>query len=201
MKCVAVALVLGTVATAHAERTPEYQDRPLRFGPRLGIDVAWLTGEDVREDQFEERICAHAGGFVLIAFSPYVAFEGGVFYAQKGHAFSNGSIKLDYVQTALLAVGRVPLGLNVKLRGLLGPTTSYNVRARAIIDDDNMNVRNEIAPFDVGLTGGIGVESMTDYGVILFDARFEYGLLRLDGTKEHEDIKSRVATVSVGFGF
>ncbi|MEJ7603220.1 MAG: porin family protein [Kofleriaceae bacterium] len=197
----ATAIVLGLVATAHAQPARPIGDKLIYFGPRVGFDTAWLGGADIRKQQYEERIGAHVGGFVMFAFTPLLGAETGLFFAQKGNAFPNGAFKYDYLQLPLLGLVRATIGRNVRVRGVYGATLNLNVRSRLVAGEVDVKINDVTTPFDLGLVLGVGIESLTQYGVIIFDAHYEHGLRTIDDSMEHEDVKNRGITVSAGFGF
>ena len=201
MNRAAIAIVLGLVATVQAQPAPPIEDKLVYFGPRVGIDTAWLGGADIRKSRYEERIGAHVGGFVMFAFSPLIGAETGLFFAQKGNAFPNGAIKYDYVQLPLLGLVRATIGHNVRIRGIYGATLNLNVRSRLVAGAVDVKIDDVTTPFDVGLMLGVGIESLTRVGVVVFDARYEHGLRTVDDSMEHEDVKNRGVTISAGFGF
>jgi hypothetical protein len=196
-----VLIVLGTLATAHAQPEPPIPDKPIYFGPRIGVSSSWIGGDDIVKSNFEERIGVYAGGFAMFEFGPYLAVEGGLAYSQKGNAFANGSLKLDYLQLEVLGIVHAVVGHNVRIRGIYGAAFAYNVRARLIQGSLDNSIKDETERNDVGLILGVGVESNTAYGKIIADGRYEHGFRRIDGAGDREQLRNRLITVSVGFGF
>ncbi|HEY5938361.1 MAG TPA: porin family protein [Kofleriaceae bacterium] len=198
---VIVLLIVLRSAAAFAQPAPEIPDKPFYFGPRVGINTSWLAGDDIVKSNFEERIGVYAGGFAMIEFGRFLALEGGLAFSQKGNAFVSGSLKLDYLQLEVIGVVHALVGQNVRVRGLYGATLAYNVRARFVQGAIDNSIRDFTEANDVGLVLGVGVESNTSVGKIIVDGRYEHGLRRVDGDGNREQIRNRLFTFCVGFGF
>lgn len=198
-----VAIALSSSA-ASAQAIPPPTDNLIRGGPRLAISMAKLGGDGVGGG-VSTRTGLHAGGFLLVGPSPYFAIESGLFYAQKGASlgtvFDHGSVTLDYVQLALLAVPRVPVGGNARACALLGGTVNRNIKAEQTVDGVYEDLDGKIRKIDFDLLFGLGLEVVTTYGVVVFDVRYEYGLETIDVSEDPDDVRHRVLTIGGGFGF
>lgn len=201
MRLIVPLIVLGTLATANAQPAPEIPDKPLYFGPRLGMNAAWLGGDDITKSNFEERIGFYAGGFAMIEFGPFLAVEGGLAFSEKGNATVNGALKLDYLQLEVIGIVHAIVGHNVRVRGLYGATISYLVRARLVEGEADNSIKDITERNDVGIVLGAGIESNTSLGKIIVDGRYEHGLRRIDGMGDRQQIRNRLLAVTVGFGF
>jgi len=198
-----VLIVLGTFATvtAQAQPAPPIPDKPFYFGPRVGVNTSWLGGDDIMKSNFEERIGGYVGGFAMVEFGQYLAIDGGLAFSQKGNAFPSGTLKLDYVQLEVLGIVHALVGQNVQVRGIYGATVAYAVRARLASGNLDNSIKDQTERNDVGLVLGVGVESNTSRGKIIVDGRYEHGLRRIDGEGSRDQVRNRLLSVTVGFGF
>ena len=198
-----VPIVLGTfaAATAQAQPAPPIPDKPFYFGPRVGFNTSWLGGDDIVKRNFEERIAAYIGGFAMFEFGRFLALDTGLAYSQKGNAFLDGTLKLEYVQLEVLGIVHAIVGQNVKVRGIYGATFAYAVRARLSSGDADNSIKDRTERKDIGLVLGVGLESNTSRGKVIVDGRYENGMRRIDGEGSRDQIRNRLFTLTVGFGF
>jgi hypothetical protein len=198
-----VLIVLGTFATvtAQAQPAPPIPDKPFYFGPRLGVNTSWIGGDDIMKSNFEERIGAYIGGFAMFELGQYLALDTALAYSQKGNAFPAGTLKLDYLQLEVLGIVHAIVGHNVQVRGIYGATIAYAVRARLAMGSLDNSIKDQTERNDIGLVLGVGVESNTSRGKIIVDGRYEHGMRRIDGEGDRDQLRNRLFTVTVGFGF
>ncbi len=202
MKLVLAVLLTG-VATSYAQPSVPHPNTRVRAGPRVGINRTSFVGDGVR-DLFspDTRTGFQAGGFAMVEFTDYVGFEAGLCYTQKGAPFTvflpeDVAVEYDYIQFAMLPIGRAPIGESVRLRGLLGPTVSANVRTKGeVVGGGSVNL------LDFGLMLGAGIEVVTSAGAFVFDARYELGLRTVyECTSDqcHHDVRNEVFMIGGGF--
>ena len=205
--CLACTLLVASVSEVAQAQTP------LNFGIKGGLNISNLSGDLM--DDYDHRVGLTIGAVVDISIplSP-VGVETGVYYSQKGAAFSDefningdlfnfdGTFKLDYLEVPILAKVNFgppgPLGLHV----VAGPYVSYLLNAEY---DESINggtetydVSDDIEPIDIGLTGGLGVDFNLGLTKLNVQARYSMGMLDVE---DGMDYKNRVISVVAGFTF
>jgi len=204
---VLAALALGATSPAMAQNDLALTQggRPLYLGGRLGLSMATLTGEDVDDTRLRSRNGFSISGFATIRLGPNFALEPAVGYAEKGAALKadlgGATVKADYLSAPLLAVGLMPVNPQVNLRVFAGPCLSILLSAKVKQGTRTQDVKDETRPVDLGLVAGAGLDVALPGGLLIFDLRYEVGLLTVDDTSREDDIRNRVLSANGGFAF
>ena len=206
-RCAGVAVLFGVLAVSSVEA----QGRTIRGGVAAGITSATLNG-DGAEEVTESKIGLLFGGFLSVGLSRNLALETGAFYSQRGAKLSEGGItaklKLNYVEVPAHVTLRLPgsgsvtpfVGFGPALGLKVGCSLAFSGGGGSVSTDCN-DVEDELGSdlkgVDVGLSGTAGVD------VKAFRVAIAYylGLSSIDGSDDPADVKNRVFSVSVGYGF
>lgn len=158
-------------AAPHAAGQAATIDHPWAGGVRVGAGVSsWLgtTGDSL-------HLGAALGGFVTHRIRPGLAIQSELIIHDKGADFVDASGQpadqaLLYAELPVFARYDVPLGELVSVYGLAGP-------GLAILIDSKRLDRDQLRPFDVTVTAGLGVDLYTPARYVSFDVRAGLGLI------------------------
>lgn len=186
-------LLLITACAMFAFSTAQSQE--VRFGAKLGLNVASLGGDGTGLGSLGSRTSFHVGALAEIPLSEKFAVQPEVLYSSEGADFSFGSesdkLKFDYIRIPVLAKYYIIEGLSAEL----GPNFGVMVSAKAGDEDIEKDGLNS---FDVGLA--VGASYRLDMGVF-FSLRYNKGFMNIykdsDNFKQH----TNVFQVSAGYNF
>jgi hypothetical protein len=205
-RSVAMATLVGTIACAHAAA----QGRSIRGGPVVGMTSATFGGEDSEDS--ESKVGLVFGGFLSFGIAGNVALETGAFYSQRGAKFTDQGItaklKLNYIEVPAHLTVRFPgtgtiapfIGAGPALGFKVGCSVSFSGGGASVSSDCNDiedELGSDIKGIDFGLSGTAGV----DIRNIRIALAYFLGLSSIDGAEEGANVKNRVFTLSVGYGF
>jgi hypothetical protein len=150
------------------------------IGPIFGTSISNLRG-DISNNHWKAGLTV--GGFYNYSSRSGFGFSGQLLYTQMGAKVNNKTdeINLNYLQVPLFATfffGQRGNELRPKL--FLGPTANFLLSAR---NEDSESIRGDrnnrqFNPFDLGITGGAGLNYLINDKVWLnFDVRYGIGLL------------------------
>ncbi len=181
------------------------------FGLAGGATIATLGGSDV--DGAESRVGLAFGGFASFGLSRNLSFETGAMYSMRGAKDTESgveyTVKLDYIELPLLLSARFPGQSRVVPFLSAGPALAFKVKCGITAsgggttigtgcDDLESELGIRIRGTDAGLVGAAGI----DVNMFRFAVRYYYGLSSVDDTSPNgADIKNRVVTFLVGYGF
>jgi hypothetical protein len=199
--CVAAVLVVGAgAATARAE------EPSVAFGIRGGLNLATFHGDDVSFDGVEpkNRTGFCGGAFVAIPLGQSFLIQPEVLYSQKGAKYEEAgetfALKFDYVEVPLLFKARLGSG-GAKPSLFAGPAVAFKIRSRLEADGEEEEEAEELKSTDFGIVAGVGLDLAAGSGSFVIDARYTWGLTRLDDSSDEADVKSGVWSFSVGYAF
>jgi hypothetical protein len=144
---------------------------------------------------------------LFATFAPHwgVSLQPEVVYSMKGARLGGGGaptlVMLDYVEVPVL--GRVSMtAFGRRLYVIAGPSFAVRVRARTrtTFSDvtEEIDIADQVKRFDVGIAGGGGVE----FGALVFDARYTFGLTDIDKDKsDASSAHNRVFSLTGGWRF
>ena len=140
-----------------------------------------------------------------------VQFEG--LYSEKGHRFGSGGVMpaetgdftIRYLELPILGradFGGADAGGRFYLVGGAAPALRLDAKLRidgpASGKDEEFDWTDEVRKFDLGLTGGVGVEA----GRLSIEARYTRGLLTIDADPRYVDtaaITNRTFMMALGY--
>ena len=182
-------------------------------GLKAGLSIAKITGSDAGEAGW--RTAGALGAFLTYRVNDIFAVEPELLYVMKGAKtegvddFGSGPVaykltmKLDYVEMPLLAVVSVPTQVSVKPFVYAGPALAFSISSTGQVEVEKRSVERDlegIKSMDLGIVAGAGFEYRFESGSILFDARYDAGIVSIDDTVADEDVKNGAVSIMIGYG-
>jgi hypothetical protein len=202
---VLAAALAGVAVSCHAAHA---QLGSTRIGITAGVNFATLRGADAEDTK--PRVGIALGGAATLPLGSWLSLETGLAYSQQGAEVGGGddvsaTLELPYLQIPALVRLTIPTSAAARFTPYLvvGTAVGVNLGCRlsttgrgesASVDCDaagDTNVRTS----DVSLVTGAGV----DVGRLTLGLRYLYGLATIDGSRDAEELKNRVLSLSVGF--
>lgn len=185
-------LLLFTALVACTFTTVQSQE--VRFGAKIGINIASLGGDSTGNLSLGAVTAFHLGGLAEISLSEKFALQPELLYSFEG--FDNSAIgnsytmKLDYIRVPVLAKYYIIDNLSAEA----GPTFGVLVSAKA----DDVDVKDSFKSFDTALS--LGASYSLDMGVF-FSLRYNLGLLDISDDGSSLKNQMNVFQVSAGYMF
>lgn len=193
-----MAAILAVAAPASAQVTA---------GVKGGINFSNVKfdgeGADVNLDTRRGLI---GGVFAVWPVSPAIGIQTEALYSQNGATLDdddvNGSLELDYLDFPVLARFSSPASTNAAFHVFAGPAFGVRVRARATSEfedeEEEDDLSEEVKRLDLGLVVGAGL----DFGRLVLDGRYRWGLSNLNDVDDQEGkIKNRTFSIMAGIKF
>jgi hypothetical protein len=170
-------------------------------GVKAGVLLSTLTFEDTSLD-LKRRAAPVGGAFVVLPLTGRFAIQPEFLYARKGASLEDGArtqdVELDYLEIPVLVRWRLPAGTYATA----GPSIGVRLRAHSRTtfggETDEIDLQDEIEPWDLGLSAGIGV---TVWGRVSVEARYTHGLRNIDrgGGEDGVRVTTRAVALTAGF--
>ncbi len=186
-----------------------------QIGVKAGINFAYLTPEEDEDPDDSWRRGPIAGVWVRTPFTERVSFQVEALFTEKGVKVrfpfigpqgetGDVDVRVRYFEVPLLAradFGAPAAPNRVFIVGGVAP--AFKLAARGTIevagDRHTQDLDDDFYSWDVGLTGGAGVE----FGRALVEARYTHGIrhINTDDNGDEDRIKNRVFSIMAGFRF
>lgn len=172
------------------------------YGPKLGLNLANVGGDDAKDPDPSMKIGAAVGGFATLDFDLPVTFQLEGLYSMKGYVLEEGgdkfTVAVNYLDINLLVV----YNINESISVFAGPTISPFIGGKTTFDPDPENWGGDIESddmngMDFGLTLGGGYGLALPFGDIVVEARYSLGLKK--AYDEDWDLKNNVIQIMVGY--
>lgn len=170
-------------------------------GLKAGVLLSTLTFEDT-DPNLERRASSVGGAFVILPLTGRFALQPEFLYARKGASLEDGArtqdVELDYLEVPVLVRLRLPGGTYATA----GPGVGIRARARSRTtfggETAEIDLKDEIEPWDIGLSAGIG---LTMRRRVVVEARYTHGLRNIDrgGGEDGVRVKTRALALTAGF--
>lgn len=190
---IAAIAVVGISATGLAQQQ-------VKFGPKAGINLASMSGQD----DAEMKIGFHVGAVAEIKFSDTFSIQPELLYSAQGaKSKSSDDVKLnnDYINIPIMAKYYFVEGFSVEA----GPQIGFLMKAEASNGDATVDMKDYYKSIDFGL--GIGLAYDLPQGLFV-NARYNIGLSKIGEdqtigniTIEADDVKNSVIQIGVGYKF
>ena len=190
---IAALAVVGFSATGLAQQQ-------VKFGPKAGINLASMSGQD----DAEMKIGFHVGAVAEIKFSDTFSIQPELLYSAQGSkSKSSDDVKLnnDYINIPIMAKYYFVEGFSVEA----GPQIGFLMKAEASNGDATVDMKDYYKSIDFGL--GIGLAYDLPQGLFV-NARYNIGLSKIGEdqtigniTIEADDVKNSVIQIGVGYKF
>ncbi|AXT49539.1 PorT family protein [Aquimarina sp. BL5] len=172
------------------------QEESIRFGGKVGLNVANFVGDDA-DDDAESKLGFHIGAVVEIPITEKFAFQPELLFSTQGvkeeEAGVDFKLNLNYINVPLIFKYYFIEGLNIEI----GPQVGFLVSAKAKADSNDTDVKDQFKTLDLGANIGLGYQ--LDMG-LFFQGRYNYGITNI-GDDDDSDLRNSVIQFSVGYKF
>lgn len=190
-----LALCLGTAGI--------FAQQSLSMGPVVGLNFAKVS--DFGNVDTEFRTGLALGGQLTYSTIYNWGIGGALLYSQEGvtanFAGEKSTLSLTYLRIPLK--GFIFFGDNegsFRPKIFFGPSFAFLLDANAEVGREEVGVKDDYNPFDVGVTAGLGFNARIVRSTWFnFDAGYTHGLL--DVAQNGDDGGNRVFTVTAGVAF
>lgn len=167
------------------------QSQTVRIGPKIGLNIANLTGNT--NPELRSLAGLHAGGIVEIELMDWFSIQPEVLYSVRGTRLGESSLLFNYVSLPIMA-RFFPID---GLYGEVGPQLGFLISAVEKDQANRINTTQEYKTVDMGLGFGAGYV-LRDIG-LGFGIRYYAGLSTI--TKSNSRIKNGVFQLSASWAF
>lgn len=172
----------------------------VKFGPKAGVNLATLSGND----DSEMKIGFHVGAVAEIKFNDKFSLQPEVLYSAQGaQSKENTDIKTnnDYINIPIMAKYYFVEGFSLEL----GPQVGFLMKSEVKGENASMDTKDFYKSVDFGV--GVGLAYDLPQGFFV-NARYNLGLSKINEdfdagpiTIETEDIKNNVIQIGIGYKF
>ncbi|WNM18136.1 porin family protein [Flavobacterium capsici] len=219
---VLVAVFVSSLAIAQGNTNTSSSSKPVKFGLKLGFNLAKLTDSESADVETKSRIGVNIGGFLYYKFSEKFAFQPELVYSTQGLVQQGSSeginvditYRMDYILLPLMVKYYPAKDFYIEL----GPQLGFNVKKELEAegngqsltwdtDDffDQNNIDAKTNTFDFGLNFGLGYEFKNGLGI---GGRYALGLTKVfegndvvDGNGSSQNIKNSVFSLGLAYRF
>ncbi len=180
----------------------------------VGLTGGWvrptLAGSEVQNASARNTV--GGGAFLTLHLSPAFALQPEVLYLNKGAQGSEQGtsveFRLGYIEVPVLARLTFPIeGSRVRPHIFAGPAVAFRSKCEVnaseagvsltmACDDPNMDA--PLKSVDWSITGGAGLSVPLGKISGLLEARYDYGLTKIDNSSAAADVKNRAFMVFAG---
>lgn len=177
----------------------------ISIGPKLGINIATLGGDDT--DEAKSLLGFQAGITAEIGITEKFSFQPELLYFQKGYRdddFFELDFALNYIEIPLLAKIHFGDSESTSFFATVGPSFGFGQKIKISGDGQSEKFdfdESGLKTFDLGLSIGFGVQLPLGPGNLFIDARYLLGLTSLDDSDDDLNIKNRGIGIAAGFLF
>jgi len=193
-----------------------FAQKGVRWGLMGGINSANIrvSGQDAASIDWKSILGIRGGGFVRIHFHDVVAIQGETFFSQMGSKYEEmilgtnykEELKLTYIEVPLLVKVVLPTQSSIKPNIFSGSYVALNLDAKATTyiagvkegEEDLEDVRT----LDYGLVFGAGLDIELGNLMLIFDARYNLGLTKINDPEGLDiAVKNNALVAMLGIGF
>lgn len=172
-------------------------------GFKFGLNVAMVDG-DVEEyvGTPGSRQCISIGGFASMHQFGNVYLQPEILYAEKGAVAKKPSnedmtLKLSYIEIPVLFKYKFNNHKKLGFSLYTGPAVDLLLSSEL----DNTDTKSYTIKFDAAAVVGGSITIASGSGYFILDTRYTHGFPQIDDWTEDLNIKNRVFSVLVGYGF
>lgn len=184
------------------------------FGAKVGISYTRLLGDTADEADLEAKTGVTGGAALTLHLNDRFAFQTELLYVRKGGKMTivgidqlgflreiTTSWELDYLEMPLLAKYKLPSNGIAQPGFYAGPAIAYSINAnkstKTFDDETETEDFDSVKTTDVGLILGADLHFKLSKGHIVFDFRYEPGLLNV--LESPEDGRNNIITLMMGY--
>lgn len=179
----------------------------IKPGIRAGVNFANAGGDDV-PDEVESRTAFHVGAQVLIDPAGPFAIQPELLFTQKGFEQSatfggqtfTGTQRVNYLQLNGLAKFQIPVAGPVSPNIFVGPGIAFELSESFEFDGESEDTESFKGTDFSAVVGG-GVDFDAQFGTVMVDVRYDFGLTNVPDTDDDISVKNRTLGISVGLLF
>lgn len=172
----------------------QYAQSQISYGVKGGLNLATVGGSDVRD--VEPRVGFHVGGFLGFSLLGLAAFEGGVYFSQKGNA-ETGLVDIEVISNYIDVPIVAKLSFLPFTHIYAGPQFSFLLDSKVSTPDGDVDITDLTNQSDVAAVIGIGMN--LPMGLRL-SAGYDFGLVSVDAVNDSK-VYNRVIKLTVGYKF
>lgn len=190
---IAAIAVVGISATGLAQQQ-------VKFGPKAGINLATLSGDN----NSELKIGFHIGAVAEIKFNDKFSLQPELLYSTQGaksKLIEDIKLNSDYINIPIMFKYYLVEGFSVEA----GPQVGFLMKSEMTDGDSSVDMKDYYKSVDFGL--GFGLAYDLPQGLFV-NARYNLGLSKVgeeqdfgDVTIEAADIKNSVIQIGIGYKF
>jgi hypothetical protein len=192
--------------------TPLNAQVHIQIGPKVGINIANITGDDATfvGQTLDSKTGFSGGIFSMFQFGNIFAVQPEVYYTMKGATLSymgaDITFTFDYIEVPLLLKVIIPVeDSNIRPSIVAGPVLGFNttaeVKGEANGQTATEDISDDVQSTDFSLLFGGGIGFMLGIHELGFDIRYILGLKSWDDSGADDDVKNSVINFNVYFGF
>ncbi|MFT5165834.1 MAG: opacity protein-like surface antigen [Saprospiraceae bacterium] len=196
----------------------------ISIGPKFGVNIATLGGDDVEDDGLGSIIGLQFGAAAEITINEMFAIQPELLFFQKGFALdfeedflgetlkSENDLKLNYLEIPILAKVMFGAEGGPKFFATVGPSFGFGlsgeVESKATFGGETESATEDIdfdddmiTKLDISLSIGAGAQFAAGPGNLFVDVRYLLGLNTTDDSGDDADVKNRGIGIAVGYLF
>jgi hypothetical protein len=188
MKKIIIAIILIPIVLASRAQ--------ITFGPKAGMNIAYLKGKDADTYDIKALSGFHAGGFVNVPFSKFISSKAELLYAKvagtQTYLGETGSFYLKYIS--------LPVQIQYKIRsgfyGEIGPQIDFLLSSEITALGMTQDVSDDFTKTNFSAAIGVGYDHSSGLGV---NIRYSLGLTKI--AENGSDIKTDVISIGLLYRF
>ena len=188
-------------------------NNPIKKGVKLGISRTSFDPITYdKENSYQPKPGIILGGFFQFNLTCYFAFQPELLYVQKRIKLeeittgpTSGNLTLNYFEVPLFLKYQLPLNRKLKPQIKIGIAPSFLTVAKRkytnIQEKEDEEKIDELKGFDLGFDFCIELEREIKKGAIIFELRFEDGIIELGEFNTISSQKTRTISFLLGYSF
>lgn len=193
------------------------EEKPLRFGVKLGMNISDFRGNEVEGlGELIDWKAGFCGGFFMsYAVNDWFTVQPELLYSMKGmkigmFGFSALTFSLDYIEVPVLAMAKLPLKSRLKPFVYAGPVIGFNVRSNmsvGLFDDEyEVDLTEYVNTTEFSLAFGGGINVVVAGRELILEVRYVPGLTnildeKVEETGESIEWKNDTISILAGLAF
>lgn len=202
-----IIFVAGVGATSTLAQT--YQNSPLTWGLKAGLNVADLYGDDAKDSDVREGFSG--GLFLNYRINNYWALQPEVLFSTKGADLESGltgengpaKYEFGYLDIPVLVKFYIPAGTTLSPNLYAGPEVGIKLYADSNDNDidDELKAAEFAIAFGAGLDFNLGSDPIAFIRTVGLDLRYSLGLTDVFDTPGEPEARNGVFLAALFLGF
>lgn len=170
------------------------QNSIVRYGPKVGINVANINGNEV--EKLVPTVDLVGGAFVEVFATDWLSFSLEAIYSGQGANVKgeNTTLDIDYIKAPILVAFYPVKGLGIRT----GFDTGYLIIADFMSDGQRIEMKDVFNKFDMSIP--VGVSYTFDFGLTM-EARYNFGVSNILANETNLKAYNNVFSFTVGWKF